>query len=146
MIHDDASRLTLDESDPVFNMVQHLGAEQRAPEAGDPQQSRAPVGESARIVDEPAQRGLNLDECAGRHHEAAERQGTREIERRRCENRRNEGEPAVSCGDPGKIHESREESAHRQQNAREIELDAPRLLGLPAGECDRVDMFVHADQ
>ena len=32
------------------------------------------------------------------------------------------------------------------KNAREIEFDAPRLLGLPAGECDRVDMFIHAHQ
>ena len=51
--------------DAAFGALRRV-ADQRAAEHGDPQQRRAPIGDRAEIVDEPAQRGLHLHECAGR--------------------------------------------------------------------------------
>ena len=115
-------------------------------EARDAQQRRAPVGDGAEIVDEPAQRGLHLHEGAGRHHQAAEGQVAREIERRRREDRRHQREPAVAGGDPGEIGESGDQAAHGLENGGEIDLDAARLVRLARGERDRIDVLVHPHQ
>src|SRR5450755_4045248 len=58
----DLARRSRGEIDLAFERNRCVAADQGAPESRDPQQGRAPVGNGAEIVDEPAQRGLHLHE------------------------------------------------------------------------------------
>ena len=71
----------------LSNIVQFGRRRERLAEARDAQQRRAPVGDGAEVVDEPAQRRLRLREGGGRHHQAAEGDLAGEVERRRDQDR-----------------------------------------------------------
>ena len=60
----------------------------------DSEQRRSPVGNGAEIINKPSQRRLRLGERAGRHHEAAERNLSREIQGGGNEYRRDNRNPA----------------------------------------------------
>ena len=91
------------EGDAARDVMQRVGHEHRTAEARDAQQRRAPIGDRAEVVDEPAQRRLDLGEGPGRHHQPAEGDAAAEVERRRDEDRRHDREPAIARGDPGQI-------------------------------------------
>ena len=82
-----SSRLPGLGNDAAFDIMHDVGVDHGAAEAGNAQQGRAPVGNGAEIVDEPAQRGLHLHEGAGGQHQTAEGEISREIKRRRDQNR-----------------------------------------------------------
>src|SRR5882757_1348823 len=65
--------------DAAFKATGLIGGDQCMTKNGDSKQCRAPVGDDAEIVYEPAERRLRLGERTGRHHETAERNLSREI-------------------------------------------------------------------
>src|SRR3546814_1464564 len=56
-----------------------LMCDDRLTETRDAQQGRAPVGDDAEVVDEPAQRRFHLRERRRRHHQSAERNLAAEV-------------------------------------------------------------------
>ena len=101
-----------------------------APEARDPQDGGAPIGDLREVVDEVAQGRLHLIEGADHHHHLAEGQATREIVRRGRENRHHDGEPAVARGDPGQAREAAGEAPRRLEDRLDELVEVAALVRL----------------
>ena len=61
-----------DKLDPACLAAKLVNLDKGQTEARDPKKRGAPVGDRAKIVDEPAQRLLHLIEGADSHHQSAE--------------------------------------------------------------------------
>src|SRR5882762_1935981 len=142
----DLAGFAWDEGDATLDVVQHIDVDDRTAEARDAQQGRAPIGDGAEIVHEPAQRGLHLYERARRHHQAAERDISREIQGRCDQYRSDQREPAVARGYPGEVGETGDQPAGGGQHRSEIDLDAPLFVRFTRGERNGVDVLVDAYQ
>jgi hypothetical protein len=71
----------------------------RLSEARDPQQSGAPIGDGAKIIDEPSQSLLHLNESTDDHHQPAKGKIATEVSGRCDYDRRDDCEPAITCRD-----------------------------------------------
>ena len=115
-------------------------------EAADTQQRRTPIGDDAEVVDEPAQRRLRLREGTRGHHQSAEGNLAGEVQRRRHQNGRDDGDPAETRRDPGQFGEAADQPPGGGQHIAEMLLDAPLFVRLTFGQRNAVDMFVDPNQ
>ena len=128
-----------DEFDPARPVAELVDVDQRLAEGRDPEQGRAPVGDRAEIIDEPAQRLLHLIEGADHHHQFAERQVAGEKAGRGDDDRRDDREPAIAGGDPGQLRDAGDEPAHDGEHRIQLLVRgaASRPLRRRRGRCRR---------
>src|SRR6266404_1981641 len=120
--------------------------DQRMAEIRDSKQRGAPICNGAEIVYEPPQRRLRLGERARRHHEAAERNLSAEIQRRRNEYRSHYRDPTEAGRDPGKIGVTRDDAARRSEHIAKMKLDAAFLVRLTLRQRNVIDVLVDPHQ
>src|SRR4051794_5095917 len=119
--------------------------DQSVAESRDAQKRRAPIGYPGEVVDEPAERVLNLIERTRHHHEAAESEASAEEAGRRHENRYDDREPAIAGADPSEPREAVGEIAPDRDDAIDGRVhDAPLAL-LTGLDRDRVGRLVDMD-
>ncbi len=99
--------LAFGEGDAVLPVMQNFRRFDRAAEACDAEQGRAPIGDDAEIIHEPAQGGHDLIEGADRQHHAAEGEPAHKIQRRGDDDRHDKRRPAIARGDPGEASSGR---------------------------------------
>ena len=136
----------LDELDPVLGRAEPVHRHNRLAEARDAQQSGAPVGDGAEIIDEPPQGLLHLNKGADDHHQRAEGKIAAEVSRRRNQDRRDDREPAVTCRDPGEPRARADDPPHHAENVLELGSEALLLILFAAIERHAVTMLVEAHE
>ena len=60
------------------------------------------------------------------------------------QNRRHDGDPAIAGRDPGQAGEPHDDALRRRQHGKEMNLDAPVLIGLAVEEGDGIDVLIDA--
>ena len=133
-------------SDSAFIGARFLGSNQRVAETRHSKQRRAPIGNGAEIVYEPPQRGLCLGERAGGHHETAEGNLAREIQRRGNEYWSDYRNPTEPRGDPGQIGMPHDDAARSGKHIAKMHFDAAFLVRLPGRQRNIIDVLVDAHE
>ena len=106
----------------------------------DAQECGAPVGDLREVVDKPAQRLLNLVESADHDDQPAEGQAAAEVARGRDQDRRDEGEPAVTRGHPGQPSHAASQVQHDSRDAIDRAIEDLSLLQFAA--MDNINPFI----
>jgi hypothetical protein len=145
-----------DERQLAFGMVrignqiraafQVLQVNQSVPVGDGPMQRYPPLRERGEPVHEPAQRLLNLRECAGDHHQATEGQTALEITGCRHDDGSDDRHPAIAGRDPGQPREAAGDLAHDGESlAGRLSKPAPFIL-LAAVNGDSFSGIVDTDE
>ena len=89
---------------------------------------------------------MHLIERPDRRHQAAKGQITGKVNRRRHENRRNDGDPAITRSHPGQLCQRGHQQADCSEKAVDIKANPAILVGLSTIERDRIDVLIDPHQ
>ena len=123
-----------------------IDVDQGPPEFTNAQKRRFPVGDQIDIVDEPAERLLNLCEGADRHQQSAEGQVSGKISGSRDDDRRDDREPSITRRHPGEPRRRADEPPHDVEESIEFDVQTVALLRLAAIDGDAVAILVHPNE
>ncbi len=89
---------------------------------------------------------MHLRKSADSHHQTAEGQSTRKIDRCGNKDRSNNGEPAIACRDPCQIGCGNNNSLDGNQHRVKIQVQPAALISLASCQCNSIDMLIHPHQ
>ncbi len=134
------------QQDPTRVPPGRVGCPQGLAQRDDAQQGRPPVGDPRKVVDEPAERLLHLVERTDHHDQPAKGQAAAEVARCYNQDRRDQGEPAVTRGHPGQPGQAARQLAHDNCDATDRSVEHLPLLRFAAMESDALGILIDAGQ
>ena len=132
--------------DPAHVAVRQVERKETVAESDHAQQGGPPIGNPREVVDEPAQRLLDLVEGPHDHHQTAQRQAPAEVAGCRDRDGYDDREPAIAGGYPGEPGQSGRKSAHAGHDAIHGSIQGSPFVGFAAVEPDTLGALADANE